>query len=751
MAGGFRFKPSADDDDEPGGSSAYAPMALDARVSSAAGGGAGATRRVDNTSASAGTSKAAASTSNGSLSKGSSTSDRAAKAAKLAALADRRASKSGAKSSSRAYNTSEERSSFFPSFDFDDDDDDQDARASAGAGAGAGAAAKANASKAAREREDKRRAAALNAGRGGASEGEDGDSDDGPLWESVRPAKKRRRSEDQTIMPSTSATSTATPSLGSSNSTANTSFETMDGASSKGKGKASAANAGTSMATSTTTNGQQQQKKKAAAKSAKEVIDLAADSSSDDDTRHGGGGGAKAAVQPAAPARVGGGGGGGFVIDSDDDEAMELVEYTRPRTKDKTPAQGSSSSYDTTALRQKHGKVSQVRPTTSLSRLHTELTWNWCFSQLEQEMESIDNQIAELEAYKRELEAERKSILGEISQNEDARCSSMLGVSKSSGARGGGGSVDYNSPTWDWSSEVRRKAKSVWDIDSFRLCQEGVINAVMDLRDCIAIMPTGAGKSLTFQLPALMSTGTTLVVTPLISLMQDQCYNLRANGVRAEMINGSTSKSDAAALMRRLRDGGTDASPKGKGKGRAATNAFEHDDEREIKLMYVTPEKIVKAKTFVGTLQSMYDTGQLARIVIDEAHCCSQMGHDYRPDYRELSIFKRIFPQTPIVGLTATCPPRVLQDMLQILQLKPLTPGASASPTGTVFFTAPLYRPNLHYSVLPKPANANAAIKAMCDYITSTHPDESGIIYCLTQNVRICGLLSALPTADGLT
>jgi len=214
--------------------------------------------------------------------------------------------------------------------------------------------------------------------------------------------------------------------------------------------------------------------------------------------------------------------------------------------------------------------------------------------------------------------------------------------------------IDYGSPfqpspcrqeiPWKWSNDLHTTMKKIWGIDRFRLSQEAVCNAVLSNRDVLVIMPTGGGKSLTYQLPALLSEGTTLVISPLIALMADQNMHLKEAGVPAEMLNASTSRQDASLIMKRLLHSTTsehgDQQSKQKGKGKAS----ETDWITPIKLCYVTPEKIAKSKTFVSTLQKMYSSKRLARVIIDEAHCCSSMGHDFRPDYKQLSILKTLFP-----------------------------------------------------------------------------------------------------------
>ncbi|KAJ7650971.1 P-loop containing nucleoside triphosphate hydrolase protein [Roridomyces roridus] len=168
-----------------------------------------------------------------------------------------------------------------------------------------------------------------------------------------------------------------------------------------------------------------------------------------------------------------------------------------------------------------------------------------------------------------------------------------------------GGGIDYTESDFEWSGELKTQLKTVFNIDDFRLCQEGACNANMDGRDIVCIMPTGGGKSLTYQLPALLNSGCTLVVSPLISLIADQIMHLQEAGIEAVKLTGSTSKTEARAINDRLI---------------AMANSRRDRQERDIKLCYVTPEKIAKSKMFLSMLQKLVDGGQLARIVIDEAH-----------------------------------------------------------------------------------------------------------------------------------
>lgn len=155
----------------------------------------------------------------------------------------------------------------------------------------------------------------------------------------------------------------------------------------------------------------------------------------------------------------------------------------------------------------------------------------------------------------------------------------------------------------------------------------------------------------------------------------------------------------------------------------------------------------------MSILHRLSSAGKLARIVIDEAHCVSSYGHDFRPDYKTLHILKGSFPAVPIMALSATCPPKVLGDLINILRLPPITPGESACPgsarslgrcsrragantDGTVHFTAPLYRKNLHYKVVHKPSQGEAVYTSMAEWILKNHPNQSGIVYCYSKKVR---------------
>ncbi|KAH8089929.1 ATP-dependent DNA helicase [Cristinia sonorae] len=336
--------------------------------------------------------------------------------------------------------------------------------------------------------------------------------------------------------------------------------------------------------------------------------------------------------------------------------------------------------------------------------------------QLDDEIADVERSIVDQQNLLRILESQRQELQREVSAAQT--------VSKNVSAGGSSGTAcNYATQTFPWRQGMRDRMKRVFGIENFRLCQEAVCNANLDGRDIIVVMPTGGGKSLTYQLPALLSNGCTVVISPLVSLITDQIIHLEEAGVKAIMFTGSLNRADSAALYQRLDN--------------LAASGFTVDPELDIKLCYVTPEKVSKSKMLISSLTKLYRSDKLVRIVIDEAHCVSQYGHDFRPDYKELSKLKELFPKVPIMGLSATCPPPVLKDMQRILRLKDVVSGYSAPQEGTVYFSSPLYRKNLHYSILPKPASADAVIKVMVDYILTKHASHTGIVYCFSKKETV--------------
>ncbi|TRM62263.1 P-loop containing nucleoside triphosphate hydrolase protein [Schizophyllum amplum] len=326
-------------------------------------------------------------------------------------------------------------------------------------------------------------------------------------------------------------------------------------------------------------------------------------------------------------------------------------------------------------------------------------------NQLDADINAYTNEIRQLEELRAACHTEKARLLQE---NNFAK-PSIKGKERQTGG------IDYNSDDFPWMNALRAKMREVFGIKEFRLAQKKAVNASMDGRDIVLVMPTGGGKSLTYQLPALMTPGCTLVISPLVSLISDQILHLEEAGVRAVKITAATGKAQAREITQQLT---------------AMANRDLPEGTHEIKLCYVTPERIAKSKTFLSLLQKLAKGAMLARIVIDEAHCVSQMGHDFRPDYEKLHVLRSLFPSVPIIALSATCPPQVLKDLTKTLQLKQVVNHSRSKNDGTVYFASPLYRANLHYRVVPKPASGDALLDVMKDFILENHLGESGIIYC---------------------
>ncbi|RKP36667.1 P-loop containing nucleoside triphosphate hydrolase protein, partial [Dimargaris cristalligena] len=343
-----------------------------------------------------------------------------------------------------------------------------------------------------------------------------------------------------------------------------------------------------------------------------------------------------------------------------------------------------------------------------------------------QRLQELEVRLATIDQRIRELNEERSFLLA-----EKANCEAFLEeeneektATHSSSAAPTDPMARYFQPDgFAWSNQLREAAARVWGLPEFRPLQLPVMNAALDGRDVFVIMPTGGGKSLCYQLPALLTPGVTLVISPLIALIQDQVYGLREVGVKVGMLTGSTPKEE-------IKEQPKNSDPRGR--GGSTTSADQENDP--IRLVYVTPEKIAKSKRFMSLLEKLYNAGQLARIVVDECHCCSQFGHDFRPDYKKLGILRTVFPRTPIMALTATCPVTVLNSVVSILQWQETSVGQpTGSATGTLLFSSPLYRPNLAYRVIEKAGSQSEQVQQIADWITTHHPRQSGIIYCLSR------------------
>ena len=229
--------------------------------------------------------------------------------------------------------------------------------------------------------------------------------------------------------------------------------------------------------------------------------------------------------------------------------------------------------------------------------------------------------------------------------------------------------------------------KKYFGYDEFRPLQQEIIQEVLNKEDCLVLMPTGGGKSLCFQLPALMCEGITVVVSPLISLMKDQVDALKASGVEADFINSTQSGDEITAIIEKAKNG-------------------------VLKILYISPERLALAH-FEALLHSL----PISLFAIDEAHCISEWGHDFRPEYRNLKKLRGKFPNIPIIALTATATEKVRADIVRQLELP--------SPR---IFTSSFNRQNLSYEVLPKKDSFGTILSLLENY-----QEESVIIYCFSR------------------
>ncbi|MFY3772947.1 DNA helicase RecQ [Marinobacter salsuginis] len=229
----------------------------------------------------------------------------------------------------------------------------------------------------------------------------------------------------------------------------------------------------------------------------------------------------------------------------------------------------------------------------------------------------------------------------------------------------------------------------VFGYESFRPLQGDIIREVSEGRDALVLMPTGGGKSLCYQVPALVRSGTAIVISPLIALMQDQVAALKELGVRAAFLNSTMDFEQARATEYALMTG-------------------------ELDLLYCAPERLIQPRT----IELLHDAS-ISLFAIDEAHCVSQWGHDFRSDYLQLSMLAEQFPGVPRIALTATADERTRKEIAERLSL-----------TGARHFVSGFDRPNIQYRIAPK-TNAN---KQLLDFIKAEHEGDCGIVYCLSRN-----------------
>jgi ATP-dependent DNA helicase RecQ len=240
----------------------------------------------------------------------------------------------------------------------------------------------------------------------------------------------------------------------------------------------------------------------------------------------------------------------------------------------------------------------------------------------------------------------------------------------------------------DFGADALAVLNSVFGLPGFRGAQEEIVRHVTDGGNCLVLMPTGGGKSLCYQLPALLRNGCGIVVSPLIALMRDQVAGLLEAGVKAAVLNSTLSFAEAAAVEARLLAG-------------------------DLDLLYVAPERLLTPRCL-----ALLGRADIALFAIDEAHCVSQWGHDFRPEYIGLSVIAERFPDVPRIALTATADELTRKEIVERLAL-----------TGAPHFVASFDRPNIRYEIGEK-QNAPAQLKA---FITERHSGDAGIVYCLSR------------------
>ncbi|MDH3609870.1 MAG: DNA helicase RecQ, partial [Gammaproteobacteria bacterium] len=255
--------------------------------------------------------------------------------------------------------------------------------------------------------------------------------------------------------------------------------------------------------------------------------------------------------------------------------------------------------------------------------------------------------------------------------------------------------------------------KSTFGFQQFRPSQKKIIDALLNGDDSLVLMPTGGGKSLCYQIPALVREGTGIVVSPLIALMQDQVDALKQLGVKAAFLNSSLEYDEASVVEQELING-------------------------ELDILYVAPERLLTEK-----MMQLMDQSQLSLFAIDEAHCVSQWGHDFRPEYQRLRQIHARYPDVPRIALTATADQRTRDEIITQLQLEEAK-----------IFIDSFDRPNIHYAI----SDGSNSKQRLWTFLAQNHADDAGIVYCLSRKKvdSVAGWLNdqgriALPYHAGLS